>query len=353
MSISATASQPAPLGQRIKRFMSDYPLVPLIALLLLLVLVLQIMQPGIVNQRWIANTVKFAIPLALLAGCQTMTMLTGGIDLSVGTVATMAAFIVATQGVDHAAPVAMAIALVPAVLIGFANGIGVGVFRVHPLIMTLGTSLIGVGFLQVYQRTVIAAGAKVPDFLIWLGTGVTSIQFTVIWPQFSISSGINWSRPEITIGLPHALLLFIPIAALLIFIQRRTGFGRLLYAIGDNERATRLAGVKYWQVILALYMFSSVLAGIMGLLYMGLIRAPSLSLAEPLVLPSVAAAVIGGTSIFGGRGSYTGTIVGALILTVLTTLLTILQMPEGARRILFGAIVLLVTAAYLRIVDDR
>jgi ribose transport system permease protein len=72
-----------------------------------------------------------------------------------------------------------------------------------------------------------------------------------------------------------------------------------------------------------------------------------------LVLPSVAAAVIGGTSIFGGRGGYTGTIIGALILTVLTTLLTILQMPEGARRIPFGLIVLFVTAAYLRIIEDR
>lgn len=328
MTLATTAPSQAPLGRRIKRFMSDYPIVPLLVLLALLVLVLQILSPGIVNQRWIANTVKFAIPLALLAGCQTMTMLTGGIDLSVGTAATMAAFIVATQGVDHSAPVAMTIALIPAFVIGFANGIGVGIFRVHPLIMTLGTSLIGVGCLQVYQRTVIASGAKVPDFLIWLGTGVTG-------------------------GFPNALLLFIPVAALLLFIQKRTGFGRLLYAIGDNERATRLAGVKYWQVILALYMFSSVLAGIMGLLYMGLIRAPSLSLAEPLVLPSVAAAVIGGTSIFGGRGSYTGTIVGALILTVLTTLLTILQMPEGARRMLFGAIILLVTAAYLRIIEDR
>jgi len=328
MTISTTVSQPAPLGRRIKRFMSDYPIVPLLALLVLLVLVLQMLSPGIVNQRWIANTVKFAIPLALLAGAQTMVMLTGGIDLSVGTVATMAGFIVATQTVDNPAGVAMAIALVPALLIGFANGIGVGVFRVHPLIMTLGTSLIGVGFLQVYQRTVISAGTKYPDFLVWLGTGLT------------------W-------GFPNALLLFIPVAALLIFIQRRTGFGRMLYAIGDNERATRLAGVKYWQVILALYMLSSVLAGIMGLLYVGLIKAASLSLAEPLVLPSVAAAVIGGTSIFGGRGSYTGTIVGALILTVLTTLLTILQMPEGARRILFGAIILLVTAAYLRIIEDR
>ena len=162
----------------------------------------------------------------------------------------------------------------------------------------------------------IASGTKIPAVLAWLGTGLTY-------------------------GIPNALLLFVPLAALIIFTLRRTGFGRLLYAVGDNERATRLSGVLYWQVIVALYVVSGLLAGIAGLLYVGLIKAPSLSLAEPLLLPSVAAAVIGGTSIFGGRGGYTGTIVGALILTVLTTLLTILQMPEGSRRILFGLIVLL------------
>jgi ribose transport system permease protein len=290
---------------------------------------LQILRPGIVNERWIANTVKFAIPLAILAACQTMTMLTGGIDLSVSTVATMSAFIMASQAVEHSAAVAIAIALIPAILIGLANGIGVGVFRVHPLIMTLGTSLIGSGCLQVYQRTVIASGTRIPDFLTWLGTGLT-------------------------FGFPNALALFIPLAALVLFVLNRTGFGRLLYAVGDNEKATRLSGVRYWQVITALYVFSASLAGIAGLLYVGLIKAPSsLSLADPLLLPSVAAAVVGGTSIFGGRGGYTGTIVGALILTVLTTLLTILQMPEGSRRILFGVIVLAVTAAYLRIVEDR
>jgi ribose transport system permease protein len=221
----------------------------------------------------------------------------------------------------------MLIALVPAVLIGLANGIGVGVFRVHPLIMTLGTSLIGTGCLQVYQRTVIAAGSDVPAALAWLGTGLTY-------------------------GIPNALLIFVPLAILVMFTLRRTGFGRLLYAVGDNERATRIAGVLYWQVILALYVVSGLIAGVAGLLYVGLIKAPSLSLADPLVLPSVAAAVIGGTSIFGGRGGYAGTIVGALILTVLTTLLTILQMPEGSRRILFGLIILAVTAAYIRITED-
>ncbi|MER9450472.1 ABC transporter permease [Mesorhizobium sp. M0254] len=326
--MSTTAITPVPIGRRIKRFMADRPLIPLIVLLAILVIILQVLRPGIVNERWIANTIKFAIPLAILAGCQTMTMLTGGIDLSVGTVATMSAFIMATQVVNQDPAVAFLLAMMPAVLIGLVNGIGVGVFRVHPLIMTLGTSLIGTGCLQVYQRTVIASGAKIPDFLAWLGTGVT------------------W-------GFPNALLLFVPLAALIVFTLARTGFGRLLYAVGDNERATRLSGVQYWQVITALYVTSSVLAGITGLLYIGLIKAPSLSLAEPLVLPSVAAAVIGGTSIFGGRGGYTGTIIGALILTVLTTLLIILQMPEGARRILFGLIVLFVTAAYLRIVEER
>lgn len=317
----------APLGRRIRRLMSDQPVVPLMALLVALVVVLEILRPGIVNERWIANTIKFAIPLAILAACQTLTMLTGGIDLSAGTVATMSAFIMATQVTTHDPAVAILIALVPAVFIGLANGIGVGVFRVHPLIMTLGTSLIGTGILQVYQRTVIATGSAIPEGLAWLGTGRTY-------------------------GIPNALVLFVPLAALIMFTLRRTGFGRLLYAIGDNEKATRIAGVLYWQVILALYVVSGLLAGIAGLLYVGLIKAPSLSLAQPLLLPSVAAAVIGGTSMFGGRGGYAGTMVGALILTVLTTLLTVLQMPEGTRRILFGLIILAVTAAYIRITEE-
>jgi ribose transport system permease protein len=136
-------------------------------------------------------------------------------------------------------------------------------------------------------------------------------------------------------------------------LLRRTGFGRLLYAIGDNEGATRLAGVRYWQVIIVLYVVAALLAGIGGLLYVGLIKANSLSLAIPLVLPSVAAAVIGGTSIFGGRGGYSGTIVGAVILQVIATMLLVLEVPEGTRRVVFGLIILGVTAAYTRITEER
>ncbi|WP_423069184.1 ABC transporter permease [Devosia sp. CN2-171] len=326
--MTMVAPAPVSFGRRLKRFMSDYPIVPLVILLAALVAFLQIMQPGIVNARWIASTIQFAIPLALLAGCQTMTMLTGGIDMSVGTVATVSAFVLTTQVVHNDPAVAFALAMLPAILVGLANGIGVGIFRVHPLIMTLGTGLVAFGSLQVYQRTVIATGFLVPDWLKWLGTGLSY-------------------------GVPNSLLVFVPLAALIIFTLRYTGFGRLLYAVGDNEKASRLSGVKYWQVILTLYVSSSILAGITGMLYIGLIKAASLTLAEPLLLPAVAATVIGGTSIFGGRGGYVGTIVGALILRVITTILTILQIPEGARMIIFGLIILFVTAAYLRIIEDR
>lgn len=325
--MTGTAEIAVPHGRRLRRILRDQPLIPLIVLLIGLVVVLELLRPGIVNERWVANTIKFAIPLAILASCQTLTMLTGGIDLSVGIVATVSAFVMATQVTAHDPAIAIAISLVPAILIGLANGVGVGLFRVHPLIMTLGMSLIATGGLQVYQRTVLATGSAIPDSLAWLGTGRTN-------------------------GIPNALVLFVPLAAFIIFGLRRTGFGRLLYAVGDNENAARLSGVLAWQVILALYVLSGFLAGIGGLIYVGLIKAPSLSLAVPLLLPSVAAAVIGGTSIFGGRGGYAGTIVGALILTVLTTLLTVLQVPEGARRILFGLIILAVTAAHVRITED-
>lgn len=308
------------------RLMVDNPLLPLTLILLVLIAVLAILNPAILSMFWVGNTLKIAIPLAMLAACQTLTMLTGGIDLSVGTVATIAAYVTATATPLIGAPEAIGIAMACAFAVGLVNGIGVAFARVHPLIMTLGTGLIATGCLLVYQRSVISTGTVYPDSLVWLGTGRT------------------W-------GLPNGLFLFIPFAALILWAQRRTGFGRLLYAIGSNEAAARLSGVRVWQVHLALYSLSGVIAGLSGLLYLGMVKTASLSLALPLDLPSVAAAVIGGTSIFGGRGGYGGTILGALILTVLGTMLTLMQMPEGGRRILYGAIILAVTALYIRLTD--
>src|SRR5204863_2313876 len=119
-----------------RRVVRDQPLIPLVVLLAVLVVVLELAKPGIVTGNWVATTVRAAIPLAILAACQTLAMLTGGIDLSVGAVASMAAFLMATLATGQGPAVALAVAFGAVAIAGLVNGIGIGVFKVHPLIMT-------------------------------------------------------------------------------------------------------------------------------------------------------------------------------------------------------------------------
>ncbi len=306
----------------------DRPLIPLIGLLMLLVVVIFALQPDTINPGWVGVTLRAAIPLAILAACQTLTFLTGGIDLSVGAVASMSGFVVATLVGHQGLMVALAVALVIAAIAGAITGVGVGVFRVHPLIMTLGMSLVVLGLANVWQLVMVQTGAGVPSELRTLGS--------------STVGGV----------LPYNLLVFVPLAALIFFVLRRTGYGRLLYAVGDNPIASRLSGVRSWQVLIVLYTISALLAAIAGFLYTGFTNVASVTLVDTFVLPSVAAAVIGGTSIMGGRGGFAGTIVGALILQVLTSLLSSLGYPEAVRQILFGAIIVAVAAAYTRVTAE-
>jgi ribose transport system permease protein len=306
----------------------DRPVIPLTGLLLVLVVVIELADPGIVGPSWAGVILRQSVPLAILAGCQVLAMLTGGIDLSVGAVASMAGFVTATLINSWGLPAAIIVPLVVAALVGLITGIGVGIFRVHPLIMTLGMSLVVLGLANVWQLQNVQTGAGVPAELRTLG----SATFLDV--------------------VPLSLLVFVPVAAIILFSLKRTGYGRLLYAIGDNPIAARLSGARAWQVLIVLYVISAVLAGIAGLLLSGLTNTASVSLAESSVLPAVAAAVIGGTSIMGGRGGYGGAIVGALILTVLTALLTVLGLPEASRQIVFGAIIVVVAAAYTRVTDQ-
>ncbi len=311
-----------------RRLFRDRPIIPLLVLLALLVVVTELARPGIVNPGWIGTTVRAAIPLAILAGCQTLAMLTGGIDLSVGAVASMAGFVVATLVGGPGVAAGILVALLVAALAGLLNGIGVGVFRVHPLIMTLGMSLVVLGLANVWQIVMVQTGAGVPALLRTLGSGTFL--------------GI----------VPNSFMVFVPIAAAILLGLRRTGYGRLLYAVGDNPIAARLSGARSWQVLTVLYVISAVLAGIAGMLISGLTNVASVTLADSSVLPSVAASVIGGTSIMGGRGGFGGTMVGALILTVVSALLTSLGYPEAVRQVLFGTIIVVVAAAYTRVTGE-
>ncbi|HEU4920797.1 MAG TPA: ABC transporter permease [Candidatus Limnocylindrales bacterium] len=316
------------LVRDVRNAFRDRPIIPLIVLLGVLVVFSELARPGIVSPDWAGVILRAAIPLAILAGCQTLTMLTGGIDLSVGAVASMSGFVVATLVGGPGLAAGILVALIAAALAGLVTGVGVGVFKVHPLIMTLGMSLVVLGLANVWQLEMVQTAAGVPAVFRTVGSGL----FLDI--------------------VPYSLLVFVPVAALILLGLRRTGYGRLLYAIGDNPIAARLSGAKAWQVLVVLYVISAVLAAIAGFLYSGLTNVASVTLADTAVLPSVAAAVVGGTSIMGGRGGFGGTIVGALILTVVSSLLSSLGYPEAVRQILFGAIIVAVAAAYTRVTGE-
>ena len=301
-------------------------IVALILLLLVLVAGIQLARPGTVNAVWISNMLLFAAPLGIVAAGQTLVMLTGGIDLSVASVATASAYLMATHSGLGVVP-AIFYGLGVGFVVGLINGIGVALLRVQPLVMTLGTGLMTEGMLVVYSQKKMAEAPRVPQFIEDLGAG------------------------KLLGGIPNDLIVWVPIAIILIFVLRRTGFGRLLYAIGDNSKACTLAGIRVWRVLLINYVTCGLLAAVAGLIIVGGTDSAELRLAEVYLLPSVAAVIIGGTSIFGGRGGYSGTIVGALILTVLNSILTLLDVPESIRQILYGAIILLLAAAYTRLTD--
>jgi ribose transport system permease protein len=312
---------------RALRQLQRHSFVALALLLLVFIGGVELAKPGTVNSGWLSNTLLFAAPLGILAAGQTLVMLTGGIDLSVVSVATGAAFLMTTTVLQFGSFIAIAVGLGLGLLVGLVNGIGIALLRVQPLVMTLGTGLMTQGAIIVYSQRILSTRSVVPEFIHALG------------------SGRLWDL------VPIDLFLWAPIAVLLIVGLNRTGFGRLLYAVGDNREGCELAGVRVWQVLLADYTLCSLLAAIAGIVLVGYTNSADLGLADTYLLPSIAAVIIGGTSIFGGRGGYAGSIVGALILTVLNGLLTLLDSPEPVKQILYGAIIFLMAAAYTRLTE--
>ncbi|HST16433.1 MAG TPA: ABC transporter permease [Gaiellaceae bacterium] len=321
------AAAPHPASRpSVRRLASDNP-----AAVLTLVFIGLFVATDIINRaqgdgafltlKQVSTTFLYAAVLGLMAAGQTLVMLTGGVDLSVATTATTGAFVISRFG-THGSAEAILIALAVGLGIGLVNGIGIALFRVNALIMTLGISTITLGLLTVQAQK----------------------QFTALVPNFVVTLG----SARFLTYVPYDLLVWGPVAAVIILGLRYSGIGRMIYAVGDNPVASRLAGVRNWQVLLVVYALCGMLAAASGILLVGFNNAADLGIGSPFLLPSVAAVVIGGTSIFGGLGGYAGTILGALILTVLDSLLTILNASQALRQIIYGLIVLALAAIYAR-----
>lgn len=270
-------------------------------------------------------TLQLAAPLGLLAAGQTICMLTGGIDLSLAMIATGAAFILSVKSSGGIVSGLLWAALF-CIVVGSINGLAVGLLGMNPLIMTLGMNAVLIGVFTVGVTTFLKGSSTMPDSVITASTA-TFLFDPLSWP----------------------VVIWAVIGGLFLFMLTRTGLGRLVYAIGDNAQAARLAGVKVWQVQWATYVICALLGGVAGILIGGQSGAVAISLANSFLLPSVAAVVIGGTSIMGGIGNYTGTIMGTLILTVLSYLLATINSSEAVKQMIYGAIVLVLAWTYSKI----
>jgi len=311
-----------------KKLLSNRSMVALWIILALTFLITGLVDSYFFSIPSIGITLQLAAPLGLLAAGQTIVMLTGGVDLSLAMIATGAAYIVSVKS-ESGLLISLAYALIFCVVVGAVNGIAVGVFGVNPLIMTLSMSAILIGVFTVGVSTFLRGSSRMPDLLITASSGL--ILDPITWP----------------------LIIWIIVGGFVHFSLTRTGFGRVIYAIGDNAKAARLAGVKVWQVQIAAYVSCAILGGMAGIMLGGQSGAVAISLANSYLLPSVAAVVIGGTSIMGGMGSYSGSVMGALILSVLSYLLATLNSSEAFKQLVYGGIVLALAWVYSSISERK
>ncbi len=272
------------------------------------------------------NIIRLAVFLGVIAAGQTLVIISGreGIDLSAGAVVTLSAittYSIVNGSNENVLPALVAVLFIGAV-IGFVNGLGVTYLGISPLVMTLGMSGVVSGLILVFTHGKIS-GSVAP-----------------VMTQL-IARPVFWN-------IPGAIIIWIIFGALMWLLLQRTTFGKNLFAIGTNRTTARLSGVNVTGMVLGTYALAGLLAGLGGFLVIGNTGVVHIQLGDTFLFPSIAAVAVGGTLLTGGKGSYWGTMAGALVLTLITSLLTIMRMPDSVRQMVLGATLLIMISLYGR-----
>jgi len=301
---------------------------PLVALVLGIVLfgVGGLLAPGFTNPTQAVNIVRLAAFLGIIAAGQTLVIISGGegIDLSAGALVTLGAILTyrITDGQDSLILPALGIVLLVGAAIGLLNGVGIALLGMPPLVITLGMAGVVTGLVYFYTRGELIG--KTPPAMGRL------LSQALIGP------------------IPGVIVLWLLLGAAMWLLLERTPFGKHLFAIGVNRTAARLSGVRVNRVVILTYMASGALAAFGGFVLLGFTQTVFLNLGQPFLFPSIAAVVVGGTVLAGGKGSYWGTMAGALVLQVIDSLLLALQVEEAFQLMILGAILLVLLTMYGR-----
>lgn len=302
------------------------PVVLAVLVAVALFVVGEVVTPGFASYVSVMNTLRVAAFLGVIAAGQTIVILAGGegIDLSVGKIATFAAIVIAqvSQGQDERMVPAILLALLYCGLIGLANGVGVAYLRIPPLVMTLGMVAVVMGIIRVYSGG--QPEGRAPGVL---------------------SDVVN---ARTVLGIRGSVWIWLVAAVFVVWLLRRTTFGRRVYSLGANREASYLAGISVQRTLVAVYVASSLFAAAAGIMLLGFTGAASISLADHYQLISIAAVVIGGTTLAGGVGGYLGTAIGAIVLTTLNSLLIALNIGAAGRQVVNGLILIVLLSLYGR-----
>jgi ribose transport system permease protein len=274
------------------------------------------------------NIMRLAVFLGVIAAGQTLVIISGseGIDLSAGSVVTLTAILtyIIANGADERVLPALLVTLVVGTLVGLVNGVGITFLKISPFVMTLGMSGVVTGAIIVITHGTVSGR-------------VAPIMTRLIARPLSPS-----------LQIPNAIIIWLLFGILMWLLLERTTFGRNLFAIGVNRITAKLSGVNVTGTNLLTYSLAGALAGFGGFLLVGNTGVVHLQLGQPFLFPSIAAVAVGGTLLSGGKGSYWGTMAGAIVLTLITSLLTTMQMPESVRRMVLGGTLLILISIYGR-----
>jgi ribose transport system permease protein len=292
-----------------------------------LFLIGQAVHPGFGSASSIEAVLTVAVFVGLVAAGQTFVILIGGIDLSVPWVLNAAAILLVTSslGQNERAPQAFALTLGMGALVGLANGVGIAFLGVPAVVMTL------------------AMNGIMEGLTLGLSGGLTCGACASYAPPL-VQEAVHGHA----LGVPAALWLWLGVTAIVSFLLSYTTFGRSTYAIGTNARASYLAGVPVKATTVALYMLSGIFAAFAGIMLVGFGGQASLGMGDPYLFQSIAAVVIGGVYILGGRGHYIGTVAGSICLVALVSVLLAMNMPDYGRSIIYGVIILVLLLLYGR-----
>ncbi len=311
--------------------------------LVLLLVLASVFVPGFFTRANLTTILLHVSINAILALGLTYVIITAGIDLSVGSLVGLAgvltaatltdAAVVTRLGPGGAAVLATAVGIGAGALLGFLNGALVAWLRVAPFIVTLATMTVGRGAARLFT-----GGLPIgfPDS----GDPAYQAKVDALDALHAVGGG-RLPLPGLPTGFPVPAIVMLLLIAAGAFVLLRTRFGRYVYAVGGNEEAARLSGVPVQRVLLGVYVISGACAGLAAVLLVGQLRSGGPDAGMLYELNAIAAAVIGGTSLFGGVGSAWGALTGALLIGVLNNALDLLGVPSFWQEIAKGVIILL------------